>query len=1454
MRGIHFKLRTKLIFLTLTAAALPVLAVGLWSVSVATDSLMAGAYAQLEAAAISRKAAVERLFDKFHENAKFTASLPSVYDYFDEFEILGLDPDAGFASSEYQAALKDYDPILKNHAAGFQDLYLVTNHGDIVYSVLRGEDFGKNLKQDPVLNATGLARAYQRALERQQAVFEDFSLYPPAGGAPTAFFARPLEAGRNARGGILVVRIDATRISEIMHNSLGLGDTGEAYLVGPDYRLRSNHRDAGLSLKNSLSAKAEASGENRGLIARALKGASGKDIALDWDNEHRVAVVFIPVEVFEQTWALMAEVHEDEMRAPITYFISHVSGVGIGMFVVVLLLGSAFTYNILRQLGGDPSLILEVARNIAQGNLHTIEEASNPNSVYAAMREMTQSLREIIQASGRTLSRLAQGDLEARIDADTGFVGDFAETRAATNDMAENLQGIILETNAVLRKLAQGERRIEVIGKFPGDFVEIKKALENSIAKLSEATSENDRQNWLKTGQAQLNERLRGEQDIHTLAKNSIDFLVTYLDVQIGLFYVIKEGDDGESYLRVAADYGYRHDDDATSHKFHSGEGLVGQVVLERKPIVRRHTPEESTYVSQSGLARAVLSEVLLLPFLYEDTVKGVIELGSHGTFNELQREFLEQAMPSIGITVNAAESRKRTQSLLKQSQAQSEELQKQKTAMEETNEQLKAQAEELQSQTEELQSQSEELQVQQEELRQTNEVLEQRSHELESQQEEVQKKNAALEKAGETLRIKAEELELASKYKSEFLANMSHELRTPLNSLLILAQLLASNKEGNLTEKQIDCARTIHTSGSDLLVLINEVLDLSKVEAGKLELHAEEVKVDNLTGLVRQKFQHVAEEKKLALEIDVAADFPRQLYTDPQRIKQVIDNLLSNALKFTEQGAVQLRFQRCPADVDLSRSGLKPAQTLVIEVTDSGIGIPHDKRMVIFEAFQQADGTTSRKYGGTGLGLSITRQLVQLMGGEIQLHSEEGKGSRFSVYLPETSAGQVPHIPPPPLPEAASRDNVAATSPIPEESAAEAEAQDEAKEEKFPAMLPDDRDKLETGDKLLLIIEDDEKFARILLDLAHEKNFKCLHAGDGRNGLQLAEHFKPHGIILDIGLPQVDGWTVMEHLKENPESRHIPVHVMSGQDHGGDAKRMGAVGYSLKPVTMEDVSAALKHIGRLISSPLRKPLVLTDNLERQQAIRELLQHENVEPALITTCDEAARQLCSQTFDCLVLDIEVENDQGLAFLEQYQRTEQAGQIPVIVYAERQLTSAEQDCLQRCEESLTVKTVQTPERLLDEATLFLHQVESTLPEEKRRMLRMVHDKESIFKGRKILLVDDDVRNAFALATALQDKKMEILIGKNGKHGLELLEQNPDIDLVLMDIMMPEMDGYEAMRNIREHPRFKRLPIIALTAKAMKNDKAKCIEAGASDYLAKPVDMGKLLSLMRVWLYR
>ncbi len=1074
----------------------------------------------------------------------------------------------------------------------------------------------------------------------------------------------------------------------------------------------------------------------------------------------------------------------------------------------------------------------EVSWQFAKGKLDSRVSGEFPGDfaeIKHAANAMAENLQSLIAEVGQTFSKLADGEMAVRIDSE--FPGDFAEIKQVTNAMAENLQAIISETSRILAELASGNMQAQIERQYSGDFAQIRDALENTADKLSQATEKNAKQDWLKTGQAQLNEQLRGEQNIIALAEKLLNYLAPYLGAQVGLFYLLKTAENKEdSRLKLIASYAYVHRK-GMNNEFKMGEALVGQAALERKPILMSQVPDDYIHI-QSGAGNAVPHTILAIPFSYENELKGVIELGSFNEFSELQLEFIQQIVPSIGIAVMSAESRTQMQILLDQSQAQAQELRTRATELQRQKAEVQESNSKLTTQAEELQAQSEELQAQQEELRQTNELLEHRTNSLEVQQTEVERKNNELEKAKSAIQNKAEELEIASKYKSEFLANMSHELRTPLNSLLILAQLLASDKEHNLSEKQLEYANTIHGAGADLLALINDILDLSKVEAGKVDVNLEEVSLQKIVDSVEQKFRHMAEDKSLSFAVQLEENLPDSMHTDFQRLTQILNNLLGNAFKFTSAGEVGLYIGKVDADTELKRENLDPQHTLSFTVKDSGIGIPVDKQKYIFEAFQQADGTTSRRFGGTGLGLSISRELVQLLGGEIQLQSIEGEGSRFIVYLPLQLQEKVISKKPATPPKAVSLANISREAPA-------------------STSNPDDREQIVEGDKTILIIEDDLSFGKTLMELAREKNFKCLHAADGESGLDLALDYNPAAIILDIGLPKIDGWSVMERLKSNLDTRHIPVHFVSGSDYSHDARMMGAIGYSMKPVSMGDLSAAFGKITRFITSEMRNLLIITDDEGHRQKILKLLQSEGIHTLISNHYQDAHKQLSTHEIDCIVLDVDVDKNVGLEGLKDL--FEEIPSIPVVVYSERQLTGEEQGLLQKYASNITLKEAHSPERLLDEATLFLHQVKANLPEAQKEMLYKVYDTNAVFEGKKMLIVDDDMRNIFALSSALEDNGVEVFTAYTGSAGLEELKAHPDVDAILMDIMMPEMDGYEAIRAIRAQAQFRDIPIIALTAKAMKGDKAKCIEAGASDYLAKPVETERLLSLFRVWLH-
>ncbi|HHB92716.1 MAG TPA: response regulator [Thioploca sp.] len=1033
----------------------------------------------------------------------------------------------------------------------------------------------------------------------------------------------------------------------------------------------------------------------------------------------------------------------------------------IGLLILSsIIFGSFIIKQILKQMGGEPSEITNIIRQIAAGNLNI--KSNNATGIYANIQTMVHDLKKVIA----DIIKVSQG-------------------------------------------LTSDEQNVIPTAKYQGDFIKIKQALTKAAVELSNITAQKNAQNWIKNGQAELNEIIKGEQNITSLTKNIIDFLCEYAEAQIGLFYIL-QNDMEQPYLQVISGYAYIASDNR-SNSCLIGEGMVGQAALKKETIYFQQTVAECPNIIRSGLSNIVPRHILLLPCLYENSIKAVLEIGFARKPSDIKRDFLELVLLDIGIVVNTSNSRSQMQRLLQQSQQQSEELQ----------------------------SQQEELQAQQEELRQSNEILEERTKDLEQQKAEIQDKNDALEiskikmeKAQAAISLKAKELEMANKYKSEFLANMSHELRTPLNSLLILSQLLAKNNNNNLDAKQVEYAKTINSAGNDLLTLINDILDLSKVEAGKVEIQWEEVSLIDLLSSIEQKFTPIANEKGIQFYLNIADDIPKTLVTDGQRIKQIINNLLSNAFKFTSEGDVKILIQR-PTKIPTDIKELKP--TISISVIDSGIGISEDKQQTIFEAFQQADGSTSRSYGGTGLGLSISRQLAHLLGGELTVTSEKNKGSVFTLYLPSKSD----------LPSKSALKTISLSS--------EPSLLTEEYQSPKDILQIDDRDNLSASDVTILIVEDDRKFSNIILELAKDKGFKCLLAEDGLTGLKLAEEYKPDAIILDIGLPKLDGLSLMRKLKDESSTRHIPVYFMSAIDQSINAKKMGAIGYLIKPISMEKLIEVFKKIEIFINKIVKTVLIVADDELNKHEIMDLVADKDLKIEVSVTAEDACKKLLAMTYDCVILDMDLEQGHGSKLLEKMQQeTGQPCKIPIIAYANRNLTTEEEALLVHCSNKIPIKSVLSPESLVDETSLFLHQIEADLPSNKRKMLYMVHDKKAVLKNKKVLLVDDDERNIFALATILENHEVEVICGMNGKEGLELLKQHDDIAIILMDIMMPEMDGYEAIQKIRTQKKYEKLPIIALTAKAMKDDKIKCIEAGANDYLAKPVDTDKLLSLIRVWL--
>ncbi|GGP25112.1 response regulator [Silvimonas amylolytica] len=924
-----------------------------------------------------------------------------------------------------------------------------------------------------------------------------------------------------------------------------------------------------------------------------------------------------------------------------------------------------------------------------------------------------------------------------------------------------------------------------------------------------------ERQSWLRKGQTELATVMLGEQSINTLAANMLDFMVRYLGASVGAVYI---SEDRQHFTRVSQ-YALEAMSLESQREFELREGIAGQSAAENRVMLISDIPDNYLRIS-SALGASKPRAVLVVPARGDRFVNLVMELSFSAALPDQAEEFVNLVAHSMGTAIDSAQYREQLQNVLSETQQLNEELQAQQ-------EELKVANEELEEQSRSLRESQARLESQQVELEQNNDQLEQQTQTLQQQRDELDMRNEALRMVHVQLEERADELLRASRYKSEFLANMSHELRTPLNSALILSKLLADNPDGNLSDEQVQFASSIYSSGNDLLTLINDILDLSKVEAGKLDIWPEDVSTSRLLEGLEGVFKPLAQSKGVELEVVARANLPRTIVSDQARLQQILKNLLSNAIKFTEKGSVHIV------------AGLHAPGQVAFAVSDTGIGIAEAELDAIFGAFHQADGATNRKFGGTGLGLTISRDLATLLGGSITVQSTPGTGSTFTLIVPLT------------LPQQADTEQHPAAPAVHAPAPAPAPALPAAQESP-PAIVADDRETLRPDARNVLIIEDDATFARILYALGKELGFDCLLADTAQKGFDLALSYMPDAVMLDMKLPDQSGMTVLERLKEEPRTRHIPVHVISGIDSSHAALQAGAIGYALKPTDREALRRVFGRIEAKLSQAIKHVLVVEDDPLQRESMMKLIADEDVKITAVALAEDALEHLKKTDFDCMVVDLTLPDMAGYELLKRMAGDASYAFPPVIVYTGRVLSREEEAELRRYSHSIIIKGARSPERLLDEVTLFLHRVETTLAPERQQMLKVARSREKAFEGRKIMVVDDDVRNIFALSSALEPKGAQIVIARNGRDALEKLDNDPEIDLVLMDIMMPEMDGYTAMRQLRADERFTRLPIIAVTANAMRDDQEKCLAAGANDYLAKPIDLDKLMSLIRVWM--
>ena len=1050
--------------------------------------------------------------------------------------------------------------------------------------------------------------------------------------------------------------------------------------------------------------------------------------------------------------------------------------------------------------------IVKVVTAVATGNLRQKLTVQAKGEV-AALAETINNMTETLATFADQVTNVAREvGVEGRLGGQAnvpGTAGTWEDLTANVNLLAANLTTQVRAIAEVATAVTKGDltRSIQVDAR--GEVAELKDNINTMIGNLRVTTERNEEQDWLNTNLAKFTRMLQGQRDLSTVGEMLLSELAPLVNAQRGTIYQMTGSNGREPYLRRLAVYAGSSE---LPESIALGQGLVGQCAKENRRILLSALTGDYLPI-QSSLGKAQPASVVVLPVLFEGQTKAVIELASLHRFTDAHLSFLEQLTDSIGVVLNTIEATMRTEGLLQQSQ------------------QLTT-----------------ELQARQKELQQTNEELEEKARQLADQNAEVERKNMQIEQARRALEEKAAELALTSKYKSEFLANMSHELRTPLNSILLLGQQLADNTGGNLQPKQVEFAHNIYSAGSDLLNLINDILDLSKIESGTVTVEAEEIRFASLRETIERSFRHIAESKNLPFLIEFDADLPGSFTSDLKRLQQILKNLLSNAFKFTARGHVGMNVRLVEAGWSPDHPTLDRAGTAIaITISDTGIGIAPEKQPLVFEAFQQADAGTSRKYGGTGLGLAISRELASLLGGEIRLSSKLGEGSSFTLYLPLHYAG--PSAPTTaPVGDIRGQTSVALSRalpivPIPREE-----------------RIPDDRNTISQDDCIALIVEDDPHYARVLLGVARDKGFKGLVATRGGEAISLARQFRPAIITLDILLPDMLGWTVLNKLKLAPETRHIPVQIITVEEERRHGLSHGAFSYLIKPATTGELESAFDRLKGFVGPRTKRLLVVEDNAAEQRDIVELLGHNDLEISTASTGAEALDVLLDRPFDCCVLDLRLPDMTGFEVLDRIQEEPTLRDVPVVVFTGKDLSALEQDRLRTAAKSVVLKDVQSPERLLDETALFLHRVVADLPESKQKVLRRLHDSNESLRGRKVLIVDDDVRNIFALSIVLENHYMDVLNATNGRQAIEIIRKTPDLSVVLMDIMMPEMDGYQTIREIRKLPEFRALPILALTAKAMKGDREKCLEAGASDYIAKPVDTDQLLAVLRIWLHR
>lgn len=1331
----------------------------------------------------------------------------------------------------------DIDNTLKKK--DFYNLLFILPNGEVLFSVRNEIILGNNLFNGD-LRTTQLSKTLVKVKEANKPQFSDLEIFQPSMGIISGFFINPVIGDNEKPIGYLALQITESEINKMLQQDAGYGETGQAYIVGKDLYLRSTRKYG--NEDEVLNTKVENKktklwkdflihrNDNNYLIEHELNDETGTNYDTDGKGTF-VLGIYRNIDYLEKygiNWALVEEIEHDEAFA----YARELSDIVKVSFIITILIVILISILVTRWFVNPIKQLSSWGKQVAIGELN-LKTIKAPENEIGDMSSTFNKLVTSLQSYANVAKTMAKGDFSEKVEIRSN--DDVLGT--SINRMVESFKSVVNQAN----NIAKGDYSTDIKPRSDNDS--LGKALFKMTNTLRENSIEIKRQDWLKTGYNRLADSMKGALEIEDLSNRIIEFYCDYLNARIGLVYITEK-----DKLKLKAHYGVTGDNKSVKRTIKSGEGIIGQVYKDRKPLIINEFEDNDLPPIDYGSQVKVAKTYVNYPLIHDNNMIGVISFGIDSNLNGLYKEFIENSLSDIAITIVTLQSHIKVRELLDRTRDQANELEVQQEELRQTNE-------ELQEQTNALKISEENLQAQKEELKVTNEELEERSKALEIQRDAIKRKNKELELARLEIEKKAKDIAQASQYKSEFLANMSHELRTPLNSIIVLSQLLAENKRLHLDDKEKQYASTINSSGNDLLDLINDILDLSKVESGKIDLNIEKLYFSDLEEFIAISFKPILDKKGLKLDLKSNTKGKEFLLTDIQRVQQIVKNLFSNAIKFTENGSIGLEINY-PASYN--KNDEKYNNAVSISVRDSGIGIPQEKQEVIFEAFKQADGTTSRRYGGTGLGLSISKNFAELLGGKMTLESEEGKGSVFSLILPLSYQQQTED------------DDKNTEVESKDDLIVEKEEEIISTDEKSPkpiknqlkrnlqkmevSIIRDDKEIISQDDKVVLIIEDDYNFASVLLSLGHEHNFKGLIALDGETGIYYADYYSPKAIILDVGLPGIDGYQVMEKLKLNPKTRHIPVHFISAADRNIDALKMGAIGYLTKPANKKEIEEVFGKIEGLISKPVKKLLIVEDEEIMRKSIVGLMKDEKIKITETDQGNKAMELLKKESFDCMILDLGLEDISGFELLEKMSKENIANDLPIVIYTGKELSKKENDILQKYSQSIILKGAHSFERLLAETTLFLHQVESNLPGKKRKMLESVHGKENILQGKTILIVDDDMRNVFAVSSLLESNDANVVVGKNGREGIEQLEANPNINLVLMDIMMPEMDGYEAMRRIRKKVKWKNLPIIALTAKAMKEDRQKCLDAGANEYLSKPVEKDKLISLLRVWLYQ